>query len=78
MNQEEYDKELTKLAIAYNTQDYTQVNIIALALMDDYKNLSKSLKTKVKQLQQENAKLRLTLEQSAVKLQSKLDKGDTQ
>ena len=69
-----YDKELTKLATAYNDADYPKVNVIALALMDDYRQVNDQMKGQLKQLQYENATLRLTLEHSASKLQSRLDK----
>lgn len=68
----DYDKELTKLATAYNNADYPKVNSVALGLLDDYRQLNTQMKAQLKQLQYENATLRLTLEHSSNKITSLL------
>ena len=69
----DYDKELTKLATAYNNADYPKVNSVALGLLDDYRQLNTQMKAQLSQLQYENATLRLTLEHSSTKITSLLE-----
>jgi hypothetical protein len=69
----DYDKELTKLATAYNNADYPKVNSVALGLLDDYRQLNTQMKAQLNQLQYENAALRLTLEHSSTKIASLLE-----
>tara|TARA_R110000850_G_scaffold135831_3_gene256944 strand:+ start:668 stop:928 length:261 start_codon:yes stop_codon:yes gene_type:complete len=67
-----YDKQLTKLATAYNNADYAKVNSVALGLVEHFKDVNSNMQAQIKQLQYENATLRLTVEHSVSKIAQQL------
>ena len=69
-----YDDRLAKLAVAYNNCNYTEVNSVALAMVDDFKAINSSQRQRIQQLKHENAELRLTVEHAATTLGKRLER----